>query len=638
MRSIRRSRAAVGVLTAAFLVAASGCGADRPDRLTSPPATDATEAISSPEATTPSTAATDTLESLPAVQPAAVAVNAPFGAPADDADFVPVQWLVPWDDGFLAVGVGYPPQPLPDQLPPEIADLFPPEVTALFPDGLPPTQQEAVEILEEADLLDEVMDVVNEYPEAMDALQSAPRPAASLVATWSADGETWTPVEMTPPDGLGDLSQLAVFGDRLTITGTSLPSEDLVSWTVTVASTTDLETWTTESFEIRPPEGVPDDVQVWASPISVAANDENWAVRTIVDASVDPYEYLSEELQERAMTGGSGIGIEPDGVMVEFDVENGEGTEVERFTWAELGVPDDVVPYLQGARSRVELWSGTWGGEPSVSVGDEPFGQLLATSAGFLDFGDGVAFSPDGTTWTQVSTPQPNLWFQAVAPLGDDVVAIAGTPYGESSIHVVDATGTNWTDVELAGLDETFSAWNSTSSPAFILANDPPTPDPQTVIVEHDGFELTRVYDDVVSYELVDLSTGDVVAEESVDLRTTQAPADGPFENLTENMVGVTITDPVTGATIVQIPHSAMGAAWDEARGGDDETFEYHEPDLWLLATADGETWLLHDLDDGDPDEPDPPQLVATDGRIVLVGTYGWEPGTGIWQRFTLTE
>ena len=107
---------------------------------------------------------------------------------------------------------------------------------------------------------------------------------------------------------------------------------------------------------------------------------------------------------------------------------------------------------------------------------------------------------------------------------------------------------------------------------------------------------------------------------------------------LTENMVGVTITDPVTGATIVQIPHSAMGAAWDEARGGDDETFEYHEPDLWLLATADGETWLLHDLDDGDPDEPNPPQLVATDGRIVLVGTYGWDPGTGIWQRFTLTE
>jgi hypothetical protein len=638
MRSIRRSRAAVGLLTAAFLVAASGCAADRPDRLVSSPATDTTEAISSPESTTPSTAAADTLESAPVMQSAAVAVNAPFGASAVDTDFVPVQWLVPWDDGFLAVGVRHAPQPLPDQLPPEVADLFPPEVNALFPDGLPPTQQEAIEILEEADLFDEVMDVVNEYPEAMDALQSAPRPAASLVATWSADGDTWTPTEMTAPDGLGDLQQLAVSGDRLTIAGTSPPGEDRVPWTVTVASTTDLETWTTESFEIRPPEGVPDDVQVWVSPIGVAANDEHWVVRTMVDASIDPFEYLPDEVQERLMTGGYGIGIEPDGVMVEFDGESDEGIEVQRYTWAELGVPDAVVPFLQGSQSRVELWSGTWGGEPSVTVGDEPFGTLLATSAGFLDFGDGVAFSPDGTTWTQVRTPQPNLWFQAAAPLGDDVVAIAGTPYGETSIRIVDATGTNWTDVEVAGLDETFSAWNSASSPAFILANEPSAPEPETLVVEHDGFELTRVFGGVVSYELVDLSTGAVVAEESVDLRTTQTASDGPFEHLTEDMLGVTITDPATGAMIVQIPQSAMSEAWSEATGGGDEAFEYDQPDLWLLATADGESWLLEDLDDPDPAEPNPPQHVTVNGTTLLVGTYGWEPGTDIWQRFTLTE
>lgn len=110
------------------------------------------------------------------VQSAGVLVSAPFDATADDADFVPVQWLVPWGDGFLAVGVSYPPQPLPGQLPPEIADLFPPEVTELFPDGLPTTQQEAVEILQEADLYDVVMGVLDEYPEAMDALQSAERP------------------------------------------------------------------------------------------------------------------------------------------------------------------------------------------------------------------------------------------------------------------------------------------------------------------------------------------------------------------------------------------------------------------------------------------------------------------------------
>jgi hypothetical protein len=62
--------------------------------------------------------------------------------------------------------------------------------------------------------------------------------------------------------------------------------------------------------------------------------------------------------------------------------------------------------------------------------------------------------------------------------------------------------------------------------------------------------------------------------------------------------------------------------------------------DLWLLATADGETWLLQDLDDFDlREEIPPPGLVAINGTTVLVGSFAWGPDSAnVWQRFEITE
>ena len=115
-------------------------------------------------------------------------------------------------------------------------------------------------------------------------------------------------------------------------------------------------------------------------------------------------------------------------------------------------------------------------------------------------------------------------------------------------------------------------------------------------------------------------------------------PSGGPFEHLTEDATGVEIADPVTGAMIVRIPQVVMGRAWQEATGQDDADVEHREPDLWLLATADGATWLLEDLDDVGYQDPNPPQFVVTNGETVLVGTIGWEPDTAVWHRFTLAE
>ena len=579
MRSIRRSRSAVGLLAVAFLIAASGCGAEPTDQMGSPSATDATDIADEPSATW-APAVTD--EPARTVTSTAVAVSAPFDAMLEDSEYVPVRWLVPWDDGFLAVAVRYPPQPLPDQLPPEIAALFPPEVNALFPDGLPPTQQEAMDILREAGLFDVVMDILNQHPEAMDAVQSAPQPDPELLASWSTDGDSWVPVEMAPPGAVADVSQLAVAGDRLTIAGTIPPDEDGGSSTVTVASTTDLENWNTASFPLTQTEGLSESEQMWVTPIAVAADDEHWVVRIMIDVMSGP----------------------------------------------------------SGSEPRAEMWSGAWGGEPATSDAGQQSWMMLATSDGFLDLGERVMFSPDGQTWTEVPGQPPNVLFQVAAPMDDDVLAITGTPYGESSIVVLDASGTMIDEVEITELGDGFSAWSSTSSPAFIVAAAIPAPDAQTIVVEHDGFELTQEYSEVVAYQLVELSTGDVVVEESVDLRTTEVTEDGPFEYLAEDMSGITITDPETGATIVEIPRSAIDRAWEDARGDEttpDAVQDVGQPNLWLLATADAETWLLEDLEQG-PDGSNGPILAATNGTTVLVGTSGGEPGTEVWQRFALPE
>ena len=309
MRSIRRFRSAGGLLAAACLMAASACGSDSTDQLVSPPAPDAADLADEPAATWAPTAGV--AEPVRMVTSTPVAVSAPFGASMYESEFVPVQWLVPWDDGFLAAGVFSPPQALPDRLPPEVVELFPPEVNALFPDGLPPTQTEAMDVLREAGLLDVVMDILNQNPEAMDALQSVPQPEPELVASWTVDGDAWVPVEMVMPDGITNVAELAVSGDRLTVAGTVSPVDDGGPWTVTVASTTDLENWVTASFPRTQPEGLAEEEQMWVTPVAVAADDEHWVVRIMVDIPV------------------------------------------------EYGTP--------ATAPTTELWSGAWGGEPEVS-------------------------------------------------------------------------------------------------------------------------------------------------------------------------------------------------------------------------------------------------------------------------------
>jgi hypothetical protein len=635
----RRAGGLAAAIMAALLATTSACGTDTNEPDASAVPTETAPASTLPDVTiepaTPNAPDTTAVPDEPTVSEG-VEVPSPFGTTAEDPDFVAVQWLVPWDDGFLALGVQYPPAGLPEQLPPEIADLFPPEVVELFPDGLPPTQQEAITILEDAGLLDAVMEVIDEHPEAFDALTSVPQSTPTLLGMWSADGEDWVSLDITPPEDLGVPTQLVVVDDRLTIVGSTPPfGVTPFPRRVAVATTTDLDAWMMDSFEIDLPAPVPESVEVYADAEAVAANDDGWVVRVMTDAFVaDPAEFLPEEVAALLHEPGMGLGMDPEGITIEH-FEDGAATSVERFTWDELDIAEELMPYVWGDTMTMTLWAAQWGGEPESMVRDDFSGEvLIATNAGFLALGQEASYSPDGVTWSALETPQPNLSVEAVAPLGDDVIAYTRNASDEVALYRVDPTGGTWTLLDLpAGVEGHAHTWTPASSPAFLVENWSDNPSPQRIVVQHEGFELTLTYGAVESYRLVDEATGDVVLEESIDLTVTQAPPDGPFQHLLDDMSGMTITDPDTGDVIVSIPHSVIGAAWQVAQGG---AADQMWPDWSVLATADGETWLFADYDEGDGDDPAVPFLVASNGDYVLVGSPGWEPESETWYRFPM--
>ena len=402
MRSTKRSRAAVGLLAAALLISASACGADSPDQADSSRETESSPAGTSLPASPPAT--TEAPEPARVIESAAVTISAPFDEMVDGPEHFSPRWLVPWDDGFLAVGIRYPPRPLPDELPAEIAELFPPEVVEVFPDGLPADQQQAMDTLNEAGLLGVVMNILNEHPEAMDAVESMSLPDPELLASWSTNGDTWTPVELSLPAPIGEVAQVTAADDRLTIAGSTLSADEGGGWIVTISSTTDLQDWDTASFPVAEAE------DSWVTPITVAANAEHWVVRISVHSSN-------------------------------------------------------------------ELWSGAWDGEPTMSDARPTSWTLLATSEGFLDLDPGVAFSPDGATWTEAPGPVAGFNIQGAAPFGDGVLAMTRSGNGSSPILLLDASGALITEVDAPEFDDGFSVSSEVSSPAMILM--PQSSDPE---------------------------------------------------------------------------------------------------------------------------------------------------------------
>jgi hypothetical protein len=526
------------------------------------------------------------------------------------------EWATPWRDGFIVGAQAFTPQPLPAELPEEVVALFPPEVVELFDGQLPPTIAEATAMLSEAGLLDEVSEIIAANPAASEAIYSVPvdEDGPTLDVRFTTDGVTWEPIEMTLPPGATYLPAVTTVGDRLVVayatidptTGTN--TEGIVR----VATTTDLVTWDVQEVVTPPPPVTLPTGSSWSTDVAgFAANESGWVLSLYSGVNFNPEELLPAEVRAELLASEMGYGMSTDETGITIDRTVGDTTETDSYTWDELGVAPEVAAYLGGRADDPTLWSSSWGGTPTASGADTGYGQLVATSAGFLRIGEGVEFSADGNTWNVVDLPVDDAYVSGSITFDGGAVLLVSDFGGGTQLFRVDETGRSAVLLDVAALPPHIQSGYSASSRNAIMidASEPPPP-PPPLVVEHDGHRLTIDNADQ-SIEIVDLETGELVGESN--LRDLGGRGDG---NVVVDQAGVTVTDPTTGEVLVTIPSDVLDAASREQRPPDMDV-EY-TPDFWLLATRDGERFLLDDVDDGTGPESPMIGVLASNGSMLL--------------------
>jgi hypothetical protein len=526
------------------------------------------------------------------------------------------EWATPWRDGFLVGAQVFTPQPLPAQLPEEVVALFPPEVVELFGGELPPTIAEATRMLSEAGLLDEVTEILAANPAASEAIYSVPvdEDGPTLDVRFTTDGVTWEPIEMTLPPGATYLPAVTTVGDRLVVAYATIDPTNGTNpeGIVRVATTADLATWDVQEVVTPPPPVTFPNGSGWSSDVAgFAANESGWVLSLYGGANFNPEELLPAEVRAELFGSETGYGMSTDETGITIDRTVGDTTETDSYTWDELGVAPEVAAYLGGRTDEPTLWSSSWGATPTASGPDTGYGQLVATSAGFLRIGEDAEFSADGNTWNVVDLPVEDAFISGSISFGGGVVLLVSDFSGGTELVRVDETGRSAVLLDVAGLPQQIqSGYSAFSRNAIMIDAGEPPPPPPPLVVEHDGHRLTIDNADL-SIEIVDLATGELVGEST--LRDLGADGEG---NVVFGDVGVTVTDPTTGEVLVIIPNGLLEAASQEQRPPDMD-FEYN-PDFWLLATRDGERFLLDDVDDGAGPESPMVGVLASNGSMVL--------------------
>ena len=525
-RTRKRVGAALGAVAAITLATAGvlTIGGDDPDTLVTSddvevPATDAESTES-------------TLELAPPTgrQPVELIDGAARVVSSAGTDGAPEygEWMVPWEDGFLVGSLSFPPQPLPDELPEEVLALFPPEVIEVFGGDLPATISEATERLSDAGLLDVVSQIIQDNPEAYDAIYGAPsNTAPTLDVRFTVDGVTWEPREMVLPAGADYLSNVTAAGDRIAAVYsisdplTGMPIGDRVI----VASTTDLVTWTTQDIVLTKPGDLPEGVTWSTFPASLVANDDAWVVSLFTSINVDPLVLLPAEVSaEIDSEAGYGLGTDDAGISILLDLdENGENPgRTLTYTWAELGISPEVAQLILDQDFTPEWWTSSWDGTPTPAAAPPMHGLAAATPSGFVIWTDRTWFSPDGVTWADSALPGDAMGVSGAFAIDGGLIVVAQGDGGDALVYRLDERGGDAVALELADVPAgSFSAVGPMSgsgagsaTAGMIVDLAAAVPDEALLSVEVDGYRLTALQPSGI-FEVVELSTGEVVVSEA---------------------------------------------------------------------------------------------------------------------------
>jgi hypothetical protein len=476
-------------------------------------------------------------------------------------------------------------------------------------------------MLSDAGLLDVVAEVIREHPEASAVIYGTPpSEPPSLDARFTTDGMTWEPVDVTLPAGVMYLSSVTTVGDRLVVAySPQSPNSASPPDTAVVATTTDLVNWTTQVIPTSGPDiELPPEIMRSVSAQGLVANERGWAITVFESTEPDVLALIPAEDRARIEADNSGYGVSFDDAGIQVDLafsDTGTATETLEYTWAELGIAPEVAEYLGGNQYEPRVWAATWDGTPSVST-DAPWSdQLLATPAGFVQFTDRTLFSTDGLSWTASPLPDPDGVVTASFAFDGGVIALSDSGDG-ATVYRLDERGGSPELLDLSDLPAQVRSGFSPQSPsrsAVIVDVLDPEARPEPRVVEFEGYRVT--VDDLLGrYEVVETATGDIVASERVG-----ATGFAEGSNLAFDADGLVVTDPTTGDVVVAIPHEALYAAPSDAPG--DAGWSEYLPDLWLLASVDGEHFVVDDLVDDVAAEDGfggPVVLVANDDQLLV--------------------
>ena len=621
-RTRKRVAAVLGAAAAIGLVATTvvlTMGGDEPDTLattddTMAPNTILDDSVDAPEPTLDLPVAAAQPVQLIDVTAGSGSVAGVNGAPEYG------EWIVPWDDGFLVGSMGYQPQPLPDELPEEVVALFPQEVIDLFGGDLPATISEATEQLSEAGLLEVVSDIIQNNPAASEAIYGVETGPPTLDVRYTVDGVTWEPREVVAPAGATYFSGVTAVDDRLAVVYSDIdPLTGTTSdGSVTVATTSDLSTWTEQDIVVPSPGELPEGINWSVYAQELVANDNGWVLSVSDSIDADPYRLLPQDLLDEMDAGnGFGIGTTGTGIRIDygFDPDGNSPTESRTFTWDELGVAPEVAQLLAAQDYSPTLWAASWDGQPTLADAPPVMGPIATTPAGFVQWTDQTWFSTDGITWTASPLPDGASWVSGAFNIDSGLIVMSTSESGETVVHRVDERGGNAVLLDLpvpgsSSLSPMGSYGGSVTSGALVSVDPVVAPDEQ-LSVEVDGYRLTLPGRSGI-FEVTDVATGEVVVSE----RPLGPGAEGGW--LTFDELGITVTDPTTDDVLVVFSQDVLETAQNEYFG---EGGGEYDPDFWLLASLDGERFVLEDLDDV---TDGPVSLAANGSRLLLQSGTDW--------------
>ena len=445
-----------------------------------------------------------------------------------------------------------------------------------------------------------------------------PGQSLSMEAATSPDGVTWTPVTVTLPDDLGEgyVAASAVAGRRLALSY-MVWTDDGAPGDSAILETEDLETWRVVRLPAPDlPTDLPDHMVRQSQIEAIAAGDAGWVALRTNATFFEPEKLLPADVLQSEQ--GYGIGITDDGI--DFDPDGGERR---LFTWEELGIDPVVGADLMNEDHRVEAWFSPWGGQPvATQLEDLQWAASLASNgaefvmAGYTQTGGSQLLrSTDGITWEPLAGSllgDVNM----LAPIDGGFLAQVWRQSGPAIVTTTDG-GATWQTVDAAGLPDqeqmSLHVRNSSASPGVatvaFIHDQPMMFEPPPVTYEHDGHQITiHSGQRGATVVIVDLATGLTVLDATHELPTDEeiraleeAGDVEALEALFEQeppwaRYGDEATeylDPQTGQLIVSVPFEVQSDAFDDAYRELDQSAEMTgPPQMWLLATSDGQDWL----------------------------------------------